>query len=85
MFRVAPPLEMKKLEAIFRHKVFKMLPVRGRITKDLIAMLSNWRHSGFQVFCGNRLGPEDETDMENLSRNIIQVSFLHKRMTCLPD
>jgi hypothetical protein len=47
MFRLAPSLEMKKLEAIFRHKVFKMLVVRGRITKDLIAMLSTWRHSGF--------------------------------------
>jgi hypothetical protein len=50
MFRVAPSLEMKKLEAIFRHKVCKILLVRGKITKDLIAMLSNWRHSGFQVF-----------------------------------
>lgn len=28
MFRVAPPLELKKLEAIFRHKVFRMLPMR---------------------------------------------------------
>jgi hypothetical protein len=25
MFRVAPPLELKKLEAIFRHKVLRML------------------------------------------------------------
>ena len=25
MFRVAPPLHLKKLEAIFRHRVFKML------------------------------------------------------------
>jgi hypothetical protein len=33
MFRVAPSLEMKKLEAISRHKVFKMLLARGRITK----------------------------------------------------
>ena len=76
---------MKKLETIFRYKVFKMLLARGRITKDLIAMLSNWRHSRFQVFCGNRISPKDETAMENLSRNIIQASFLHKRMTCLPD
>jgi hypothetical protein len=28
MFRVAPPLELKKLEAIFRHKVFRMLLMR---------------------------------------------------------
>jgi hypothetical protein len=54
MFRVAPPLELKaklhvhkKLEAIFRHKVFRMLLNKGKITKELIAMLSTWRHSGF--------------------------------------
>jgi hypothetical protein len=29
MFRVAPPLELKKLEAIFRHKVFRMLLKRS--------------------------------------------------------
>ena len=28
MFRVAPALDLKKLEAIFRHKVFKMLLAR---------------------------------------------------------
>ena len=80
MFRVAPPLDLKKLEAIFRHKVFKMLLAKGRITKDLIAMLSNWRHSGFQVFCGQRLFPQDETGMENLPRSIIRASFSQERM-----
>jgi len=47
MFRVAPPLELKKLEAIFQHKVFKMLLDKGKITKEMIAMLATWRHSGF--------------------------------------
>jgi hypothetical protein len=49
MFRVDPSLEMKRLEAIFRYGVFKMLLPGGGITKALITMLSNWRHSGFQV------------------------------------
>jgi hypothetical protein len=44
LFRVAPPLELKKLEAIFRHKVFRMLPNKGKITKEVIAMLSSWRY-----------------------------------------
>ena len=85
MFRVAPSLEMKKLGAIFRHKVFKMLLVRGRITKDLIAMLSSWRHSGFQVFCGQRIFPQDETAMENLARYIIRASFSQERMQYLAE
>ena len=85
MFRVAPPLDLKKLEAIFRHRAFKMLLVRGRITRDLIAMLSNVRQSGFQVFCGNRLGPEEETAMENLARYIIRASFSRERMQYLAE
>ena len=85
MFRVAPSLEMKKIEEIFRHKVFKMLLAKGRITRDLIAMLSNWRHSGFQVICGNRIGPEDETGMENLVRYIIWASFSQERMQYLEE
>lgn len=40
MFRVAPPLELKKLEAIFRYKVFRMLLAKGKITDKMIAMLS---------------------------------------------
>ena len=83
MFRVAPPLELKKLEAIFRHKVFRMLLNKGKITKELIAMLSSWRHSGFQVFCGNRISPKDETAMEHLARYIIRASFSQERMRYL--
>jgi hypothetical protein len=95
MFRVAPPLKPKKLlvpfrvEAIFRHKVFRMLLAKGKITRELIAMLSSWRHSGFHVFCGNRISPNDETAMENLARYIIypeghtRASFSQERMQYL--
>jgi hypothetical protein len=80
MFRVAPPLELKKLETIFRHRVFKMLLAKGKITEEMIRMLSSWRHSGFHVFCGNRIGSQDETAMENLARYIIRASFSQEQM-----
>ena len=83
MFRVAPPLELKKLEAIFRHKVFRMLLTKRRITEEMIRMLSSWRHSGFHVFCGNCISPDDETAMENLARYIIRASFSQERMQYL--
>jgi len=60
-----------------------MLLNKGKITKELIAMLSSWRHSGFQVFCGNRISPNDETAMENLARYIIRASFSQERMRYL--
>jgi hypothetical protein len=28
-------------------------------------MLSAWKHSGFHVFCGNRISPNDDTAMKN--------------------
>jgi hypothetical protein len=83
MFRVAPPLELKKLEAIFRHKVFKMLLKKGKITEEMVRMLSAWKHSGFNIFCGNRISPNDETAMENLARYIIRASFSQERMKYL--
>lgn len=46
-------------------------------------MLSTWRHSGFNVFCGNRILPKDETAMENLARYIIRASFSQERMRYL--
>jgi hypothetical protein len=46
-------------------------------------MLSTWRHSGFHVFCGNRISPNDETAMENLARYIIRASFSQERMKYL--
>ncbi|MCX5874358.1 MAG: transposase [Deltaproteobacteria bacterium] len=83
MFRVAPPMELKKLEAIFQHKVIRMLLSKGKITEEMIRMLSTWKHSGFHVFCGNRISPKDDTVMENLARYIIRVSFSQERMLYL--
>ena len=85
MFRVAPVFELKQLEEIFRHKVFKMLLSKGKITEDLLDMLMNWRHSGFNVFCGSRIQPGDEKAMENLARYIIRASFSQERMAYLPE
>jgi len=83
MFRITPPFELKKLEAIFRHKIFKMLLNKGKIPEEMIRMLSAWKHSGFHVFCRNRISPDDETAMENLARYIIRTSFSPERMQCL--
>ena len=85
MFRVAPLLELKKLEAIFRHKVLCMLIARRKISKEIVTMLSTWRHSGFHVFCGNRIQPKEDNAIENLARYIIRASFSQERMQYLAD
>jgi len=85
MFRVAPRFTTKTLEEIFRHKVFKMLLSKGKITEDLIYMLIKWRHSGFNVFSGPRIQPGEQEAMENLARYIIRASFSQERMTYMPE
>jgi hypothetical protein len=62
-----------------------MLLDKGKIAQDMIAMLSTWRHSGFNVFCGNRISPIDDTAMETLARYIIRASFSQERMQYLAD
>jgi hypothetical protein len=60
-----------------------MLLKKGKVTGEMVRMLSAWKHSGFNVFCGNRISPSDETAMENLARYIIRASFSQERMTYL--
>ena len=71
------------MEAIFRHTVLRMLLNKGKITQEMIAMLSRWRYSGFHVYCGNRISPDDDTALENLARYIVRASFSQERMQYL--
>jgi hypothetical protein len=85
MFRVAPRFDPQALEEIFRHKVFRLLISKGKITEDIVKLLKSWRHSGFHVFCGNRIQPGDKDDMESLARYIIRACFSQERMTYTPE
>ena len=82
---VAPRFETKELEKIFRHKVFKMMLSKGKITEERVNMFMTWRHSGFHVFSGPRIQPGEEEAIENLARYIIRASFSQERMTALPE
>ena len=76
-------MELKKLEALFRHNVIRMLIAKGKITCEMLALLSGSRHSGFRVFCGKRLMPNEQTALENLARYIIRASFSQEKMRYL--
>ena len=45
--------------------------------------MEKWRHTGFNVFVGQRIFSGNETAMENLARYIIRASFSQGRMTYL--
>ena len=69
---------------LFRREVFKMLKAEGKIGDGLIEKLMNWRHSGFNVYCGAAIWPHDEDGLENLARYIIRASFSQERMMYVP-
>ena len=85
MFRVAPLFEIKHLEEIFRHKVFKMLLKKEK----------NHRRTGGTGFQagGTRVSmcfadqeySREKKPLKNLARYIIRASFSQERMTYLPE
>jgi len=85
MLTVAHRIDCRTLERLFRHRVLKMLLEKGKITRDMIALLDQWRHTGFNTYCGKRILPGDKTSMENLARYIIRASFSQERMTYVPE
>jgi hypothetical protein len=80
-FMVCPPPDTEELEKLFRYEVFKMLKVEGKITDVIIENMMNWRHSGFNVYCGKAIWPHNEDGLENLARYIIRASFSQERVT----
>ena len=85
MFSVFPTIDTGALEQIFRHMVLKMLLAKGKISSDIIALMDKWRHTGFNVFSGQRILPWQKRSMENLARYIIRASFSQERMTYIQD
>lgn len=48
-FHVLPEIDLKKLETLFRHKVFKMLLRVKKISRELVDKLLSWKNSGFNI------------------------------------
>jgi hypothetical protein len=85
MFKVASHFSFKALEEIFRYKVFRLLISKKKITEDIVKLLKSWLHSGFNIFCGNRIQPGDKDAVESLARYIIWACFSRERMTYTPE
>ncbi len=58
-----------------------MLKAEGKINDVVIENMMNWRHSGFNVYCGNAIWPHNEEGLESLARYIIRARLIQERMT----
>ena len=65
----------KDLEELFRYAVLKMLKAEGKINSAVIENMLTWRHSGFNVYCGPTIWPNNDKSLEDLARYIIRACF----------
>jgi len=72
------------LEEAFQYEVLKMLKKEGKINEAIIENMLSWRHSGFHVYLGPTIWPDDEKGLENLARYIIRACFSQQRMVYIP-
>ncbi len=60
-----------------------MLKAEGNINDAVIENILSWRHSGFNVYCGPTIWPNNDRGLEDLARYIIRACFSQERMTYL--
>ncbi|MEE4111505.1 MAG: transposase [Desulfobacteraceae bacterium] len=83
-FHVASGLMGQDLEEAFQYEVLKMLKKEGKINAAIIENMLSFRHSGFHVYFGPTIWPDDEKGLENLARYIIRACFSQQRMVYIP-
>ena len=83
-FIVSTPPETAQIENLFRLEIFKLLKKEGRINDFVIENMLSWHHSGFNIFRGSTIWPDNTEGMERLAQYIIRASFSQERMQYLP-
>ena len=67
-FTKGPAPEPIDLQDLFRYEVLKMLKAKGKINDAVIENMLGWRHSGFNVYCGPTIWPNNDQGLEDLVR-----------------
>jgi len=73
------------LEIPFRCEVLYMLRREGKITNTVVDNMDSWHHSGFHVYCGNSILPDDEEGLEKLAKYIVRAPISQERMLYIPS
>ncbi len=79
-FYPMPPRLWRLLEEAFRHKVLKELCERGLLSQADRVKLLSWRHSGFSVFAGQPIAPDQPERLERLARYVRRTHVAESRV-----
>jgi len=83
-FQIAPVFMLEDLKEAFQNEVLKMLKKERKINDVIIENMLSWRHSGFNVYIGDRIELDDKMGLGNLARYIIRACFSQERMVYIP-
>ena len=69
----------------FRDEVLKMLKKEGKINDAIIENMLSWHHSGFNIYCGPAIYPDEKDVIERLSQYIVRAPISQERMIYIPE
>ncbi len=79
-FHVLPEKLWTKLEELVRRKVLSELRRLKIVSQERVQMLLAWRHSGFSVFVGRPIDPENRKSLERLARYMRKLHVSESRL-----
>ncbi len=66
---------LEDLQEAFQYEVLKMLKKEGKINDAVIENMLSWRHTGFHVYIGDRINPDDKTGLGKMSFCSCQIFY----------
>jgi hypothetical protein len=72
-------IDAEKLMRLFRHRLLQHLLAQQKITEHTVELLLSWRHSGFSVYAGGVVEPDDRAGLERLAAYILHAPFSQAR------
>jgi len=81
VFHPLPDLPLKPLDELFRAKVLKFLVNLKLLPPERVQVLLSWKHSGFNVHCGDPVPSQNKAELEKLAQYILRNPFSVEKMT----
>ncbi|MFC1540401.1 hypothetical protein ACFL41_02785, partial [Gemmatimonadota bacterium] len=65
--------------------MFRFLRERELLSTERIDLIRSWRHSGFDVYVGEPIAPDDRRTLEHVARYLLRAPVSLERMRYDPQ
>ena len=73
------------LRELFEIEVFRFLRERELLSVERMQLIRSWRHSGFDVYVGGPIGPDNRELLEHIARYLLRAPLSLERMRYNPQ